>query len=134
MKITNKKIVENMGLIRDVSSKQLTPRVSYTISRNLDHLESVTKTYEKERQKLLDKYAEKDDKGKLVLRPDGISVKFKDDVAETAFKKDVEELLNCDNDIDIRKVKLDDLKDAQGNPVAFSAAEITAIDYMIDEK
>lgn len=128
MKISNRKLVENIALIRQVSEKQLPVKASYTIAHNVDHMESVLRVYDKERQKLLDKYGEKDDKGKLALRPDGISVKFRDDPAEAAWKKDIEILLDIDNDIDIRKFKLSDL----GN-VNFSAAEMGAVAYMIEE-
>lgn len=128
MKITNRKLVEGINLIRQVAQKQLSVKVSYTLSRNIDHIESTLKPYEKERQKLLDKYVEKDEHGKSAMWPDGISVKFKDDAAEAGWKKDIEELLDIEADIDIRKIKLDDLSSAN-----FSAAEIGAIEYMIEE-
>lgn len=128
MKISNRKLVENNGLVRQVAQKQLPVKVSFTISRNTDHIDSVLKTYEKERQKLLDKYAEKDKKGKLVLKDDGISAKFKDDAAEAGWKKDIEALLDIESDISVRKFKLDDIGD-----VKFSSAELAAIEYMIEE-
>ncbi len=128
MKITNRKLVENIGLVRQVAQKQLPVKASYTLSRNIDHIESNLKPYEQERQKLLDKYAEKDGHGKLLTCPDGISIKFKDDAAEAGWKKDIEELLGIEADVDIRKIKLGDLGSAN-----FSAAELTAIDYMIEE-
>lgn len=128
MKITNRKLVEGIGLIRQVAQKQLPVKVSYTLSRNIDHIESNLKPYEKERQKLLDKYVEKDEHGKPAMGPDGISVKFKDDAAEAGWKKDIDELLGIEADVDIRKIKLNDL-----SSVNFSAAEIGAIEYMIEE-
>lgn len=128
MKITNKKLVESINLVRQVAQKQLPVKVSYAISRNTDHLESALKPYDKERQKLIEKYAEHDENGNLAIRPDGISVKFKDDAAKAAWDKDIEELLGIEADVDIRKFKLDDLGD-----VSFSAAEISAIEYMIEE-
>ena len=128
MKITNRKLVEGIGLIRQVAQKQLPVKVSYTLSRNIDHIESNLKPYGKERQKLLDKYVEKDEHGKPAMRPDGISVKFKDDAAEAGWKKDIDELLDIEADVDIRKIKLNDL-----SSVNFSAAEIGAIEYMIEE-
>lgn len=128
MKITNRKLVEGITLIRTIAQKQLPVKVSYTLSRNIDHIESALKPYETERQKLLDKYADKDDHGKLAMRPDGISVKFKDEAAEAGWKKDIDELLDIEADVDIRNIKLDDL-----SSVNFSAAEIGAIEYMIEE-
>ena len=125
MKITNRKLVDGISLVRQVAQKQLPVKVSYTLSRNIDHIETALKPYEKERQKLLDQYAEKDAHGKLQLRPDGITVKFRD---EDGWKKDFDELLDIEADVDIRKIKLGDLGSA-----SFSAAELTAIEYMIEE-
>ena len=125
MKITNRKLIEGISLVRQVAQKQLPVKVSYTLSRNIDHIETAMKPYEQERQKLLDKYAEKDAQGKLQLRPDGMTVKFHD---EDGWKKNFDELLDIEADVDIRKIKLGDLGSAN-----FSAAELTAIEYMIEE-
>jgi hypothetical protein len=128
MKIANRKLVENIGLVRQVAQKQLPVKASYTLSQNIDHIESNLKPYERERQKLLEKYAEKDGYGKLLTCPDGISIKFRDDAAEAGWKKDIEELLSIEVDVDIRRIKLSDLGNAN-----FSAAEMAAIDYMIED-
>jgi hypothetical protein len=128
MKITNRKLVESISLIHQVAQKQLPVKASYTISRNISHIESALRLYDTERQKLLDKYAEKDANGRFALRPDGISAKFKNNEAAENFQKNINTLLDIEADIDIRKFKLNDL----GN-ISFSAAEIGAIDCMIEE-
>mgnify|MGYP000880616255 CR=1 FL=1 len=127
MNITNRKLVENITLMRQISQKQLPVKVSYTLSRNISHINSAISLYDKERKKLLDKYAKKDEKGKFVLRSDGRSVEFTSITAAKAFQKDLNTLLDIKADIDIRKIKLSDFGE-----VSFSAAELTVIDYMIE--
>lgn len=128
VKITNRKLVENIQLIAQVSQKQLPPKVSFTLSRNTDHIDSVLKTYNKENEKLIDKYVKNDEHGKPELTDNRLDFVYKEDGDKEKFKADRDELLDIENEIEIRKIKLDDLRDIQ-----FSAAEFRAIDYMIEE-
>lgn len=128
VKITNRKLVENIQLIAQVSQKQLPPKVSFTLSRNTDHIDSVLKTYNKENEKLIDKYVKKDEHGKPLFTDNRMDFQYKGESGKDDFKKDHDELLDYVNDIEIRKIKLGDLNDIQ-----FSAAEFRAIDYMIAE-
>ena len=129
MKLTNKKLVESINLTMQVAQKQLPVKASYAISQNISKIKPILETYNKEREKILSKYAEKDDKGKIILQADGISAKLKDAKAVESFKKDIDTLLSISNEIDIRKIKISDTGD-----VKFSAAELSAIDYMIADK
>lgn len=128
MKIKNRKLVGEINLIRQVAQKQLPVKVSYTLLRNIDHIESAIGLYEKERKKLLDKYAEKDERGKYALLSDRKTVKFKDESARDSFQEDMNVLLDIEADVEIGKFKLTDLGDAH-----FSVSELSAIEYMIDD-
>ena len=129
MGIANRRLVENIDIMHQVAQKQLPVKASYALSYNIDKAESALKIYEKERRKLLEKYCEKDKGGNLAVGSDGRSAKFKDGDAKESFKKDIELLLDIEADISIRKIKLTDLAGTN-----FSAAEISAISDMIDEK
>lgn len=124
MKLTNRNILESINNLRAVAQKQLPVKVSYTISKNISQIESELKIYEKERQKLIEKYAEKDEDGKIIS-DERNQIKFADVVG---WDKDIKELLDIENDVDIRKFKLDEL-----NGFNISAAELQAIDSMIEE-
>lgn len=128
MKVKNRKLVGEIGLIRQIAQKQLPVKASYTLLWNVDHIESALGLYEKERKKLLDKYAEKDKGGKYALLPDRKTVKFKDTSSKDNFQGDMDVLLDIEADVDIKKLKLDDLGDAH-----FSVSELSAIEYMIDD-
>jgi hypothetical protein len=129
MKLTNKKLVESINLTMQVAQKQLPVKASYAISQNISKIKPILETYNKEREKILNKYVEKDDKGKFILQADGVSAKFKDAEGEKSFRKDIDTLLNISNDIDIRKIRISDIGDAK-----FSAAELNAIDFMLTDK
>jgi hypothetical protein len=104
-------------------------KVSYALSCNIDKAESALKIYEEERRKLLEKYCEKNKDGSIAVGSDGRSAKFKDEKARESFKKDIESLLDIEADVNIRKIKLADLAGTN-----FSAAEISTISDMVDEK
>jgi hypothetical protein len=124
MKITNRKILEDMNMLRAVSQKQLPVKVSYAIAKNIAKIDSELKVYEKERQKLIEQYAEKNKENKIISDKDG-NVKFKD---IEAWNKDIKELLDIENEIEIHKFKFEELANIQ-----ISAEELRVIDYMIEE-
>ena len=130
MKITNRKLVENMSSIGDVSRKQLNVKTSYAISYNIGHIDSALKPYNKEVEKLSEKYGKRDKDGKLVHVNLGVTID-KDKMDD--YLKELNTLLDIEVDIDVRKIRLDDLKDADGKPVSFSPAELRAINFMLDE-
>ncbi|MCD2348480.1 DUF1617 family protein [Clostridium guangxiense] len=124
MKITNREILESINTLKVVAQKQMPVKVSYAIAKNISKIDAELKIYEKERKKLIDKYAEKDKDNKIISNKEG-QIKFKD---QTAWDKDIEELLSIETDIEIHKFKFDLL-----NGVQMSPAELQAIDYMIEE-
>lgn len=132
MKISNRKLVENVVLIQQVSQKQLPAKVAYTIAWNTDKIDSVLKVYDKTRKKMLEQFAEKDENGKIKPGENGTAV-FRNDTAKSEWFEQMDALLEETAEIEIRKIKLDDLKDTKGNPISFSAAEFRAIDFMLEE-
>lgn len=127
MKITNRRLLESLSILQQVSQKQLPIKVSYAISKNTSKIDAELKAYDAERKKLLDRYAEKDDGGKPAAESGG-DIKFKDDTAKAECLENIDTLLDIENDIDIHQFHL---SDAEG--CSFSAAELRAIDYMIAE-
>lgn len=125
MKLSNQKLIENIQKLSGVAQKQLPVKVSYAISKNISKIESELKTYDKERQKLIEKYAEKDEKGKAIADEKG-QIKFKD---KDGWDKDIKALLDIENEIEVHKFSINELNGFNISPV-----ELQAIDYMIDEK
>ncbi|MCC3870295.1 hypothetical protein [Terrisporobacter mayombei] len=128
MKLTNRKMVENMQSLITVSQKQLPVKVSYAIAKNIRKIENEFAEYNIEREKLLGKYSLKNEEGKVVVDENNL-VKIKEECIE-ACNKDLKELLDIEVDINIHKFKFEDL----GNITSISAGELLAIDYMIQEE
>ncbi|MSS42476.1 hypothetical protein FYJ27_01820 [Anaerosalibacter bizertensis] len=124
MKLSNEKMLTDISKLRTLSQKQLPVKVSYAIAKNISKIEKELLIYEQERQKLIDKYAEKDNEGKVVADKNG-QIKFKD---KENWEKDIKELLSIENEIDIHKFKIDELEGYSMTP-----AEIMSIEYMIEE-
>jgi hypothetical protein len=125
MKINNQKLIENVQKLSGVAQKQLPVKVSYAISKNISKIEAELKVYDKERQKLIEKYAEKDETGKVISDEKG-QIKFQD---KDGWDKDIKVLLEIENEIEIHKFYINEL-----NGFNISAVELQAIEYMIDDE
>lgn len=126
VKLSNERLVRDAQILGQVSQKQLPIKASYAISKNIAHIESELKIYNKEKQKIVEKYCEKEEdgqlkinKGQFVIKPD----------CREAWDKDIEELNSIENEIDIHTFKFEDLGNAY-----FSPSEFGSIDYMIEEE
>lgn len=126
MKLSNRRLIEDIQTLSALTQKQLPVKISYAIAKNIGKIQSELNIYNKERAKLVDKYAEKDEKGEIVVEKNK-QIKFKDKCVED-WKRDINALLDIESDIDIHKFSINDL-----NGFNISAAEIKAIDYMIKE-
>ncbi|MFR5746082.1 MAG: DUF1617 family protein [Romboutsia timonensis] len=127
MKLTNRKIVNDANLLGNLTHKQLPIKVSYAIAKNISKIEKELEIYNKERQKLIDKYCLKDEEGNLI--DENNQFKIADGNLES-WNKDMNELLDIEIDINIHKFSKDDLFNSNCN---ITPAELMLIDYMIEE-
>lgn len=126
MKLSNNKILNDMQRLREISDKQLPVKVSYAIAKNLNKIESELKTYNNEREKLINKYAEKNSDG-TVRADEAGQIIFKEEYKKQ-WDKDINELLSIENEVDIHKFNISTLEGYSMTP-----AELMLIDYMIEE-
>lgn len=128
MKLTNRKIVNDVNILFNLSNMQLPVRTSYVISKNIKEIEKELEIYNEERKKLLNKYAEKNEDGSLKV--DEINqVKIANENLGD-WNRDINDLLDIEVDIDIHQFPINDL--INGN-CEMSATELMLIDYMIEE-
>src|SRR5690606_34046326 len=113
-------MVNSISSLKALSQKQLPIQVSYKIAKNIRNIEQDLVIYEQERQKLVDRYAEKDPEGKPKVNDNGNYV-IKD---KLNWNKDILELLNFETDVEIEKI---DIKELDG--VEISPGELMTIDY-----
>lgn len=128
MKLTNRKIVANTNLLATLTCKQLPIKISYAIAKNVSKIEKELEIYNIEKQKIIDKYCLKDEKGNNAIDENN---QFKiDDNNLEDFNKDINVLLDIEVDVDIHKINKDDLFNSNCD---ITPAELMAIDYMIEE-
>lgn len=128
MKLSNEKILNTINVLGNLNNTQLPIKLAYAISKNINKIDIELKTYNDEKAKLINKYAEKDKEGKVISDEHGhiiIEEKHKED-----WNNDISELLSIENEIDIHKIQLDDLLNANYN---ISPAELSMIDFMIED-
>ena len=126
MKLSNERILRDITALAEIAKKELPVKVSYAIAKNISKIEKEFKLYDKEREKLIDKYAEKDNDGKVIIGENN-QFKIKSECTD-AWSKDIRELLDIENDIDIYKFKIDEL-----NGYYMTPTELMLIEYMIEE-
>lgn len=128
LNLSNERIVNTINALGKLNNTQLPIKVAYAISKNVNKIESELKIYNTERVKLIEKYGVKDEEGKLKADEYG-NINIREDYKEE-WNKDIKELLSIENEIDIHMIQLDDLLNSNYN---ISPAELTAIDFMIND-
>lgn len=128
MKLTNRKIVNDASLLGSLVHKQLPIKISFAISKNIAQIEKELEIYNKERQKLLDKYCVKNKKGENLVDENNQLEIAKEHIDN--WNRDLNELLDIEIDINIHKFSESDLLNSS---CEMTAAEIMLIDFMIEE-
>ncbi|MDB2125956.1 hypothetical protein [Clostridium paraputrificum] len=122
MKLSNERLVNSVGVLSKLTNLELPIKLSYAFSKNITKIDAELKAYNMEREKLLNKYGEKDEEGKLKQSEDG-----KVNILDIEnFNKEIAELLQCESEIDIHLIDLDKV-DAKIN---ITPGELMIIDYM----
>ena len=124
MKLTNKQIVESRVAIQKVLSNDLSIRTQFKLNKNVAELNNVISIYEGSRQKLIEKYCDKDKEGKPIIVNGCYTFKEKNE----EFNKDFNDLNDIENEINIEQLTLDEL-----DGVKLNNAEFNAIKFLIKE-
>ena len=123
MKLRNEKIVNSIHVLSKLTNMDLNIKVSYAVAKNISKIEKELEVYNKEKSKLINKYGEKVEEGKLKKNEDE-TVKIID---TESWDKDIKELLEFENEIDIHKINEEDLFKCNCN---ITPGELMLIDYM----
>jgi hypothetical protein len=126
MRLSNEKIVNDSAVLARMANRELPVKVSYSIAKNLKKLESELKIYNAEKNKLIEKYSNKDEQGKTIVDENNHVIIQEGHIDD--WNKEIEELLAIENEIEIHKFSIDDLSGYNITP-----SELMTIDYMIDE-
>lgn len=122
MRLSNEKLVNSIGVLSKLTNMELPIKLSYAFSKNITKIDRELTAYNKERQKLIEKYGEKDEEEKLKTKEDGtINILDLD-----SFNKDLKEILEIETEVDIHVIDLDKV-DVNIN---ITPGELMVIDYM----
>lgn len=127
MKITNRQIINFLNT--NVGGKQLPIKLAYAIAVNIEAIKPALEAYNKKREDLIEKYAEKDEKSKLVIE-NGNYI-FED---AAGWNEAITELLDAEAEVNITTVPVVVLEKC--DEPAFdnlSVADIATINFMIGE-
>lgn len=122
MKLSNERLVNSVGVLSKLTNLELNIKLSYAFSKNITKIDAELKAYNIEREKLLNKYGEKDEEGKLKLSEKG-EVNILD---MENFNKEIAELLQCESEIDIHLIDLESIN----TDIKITPGELMIIDYM----
>lgn len=128
MLLSNERLLKDAQGLSELTQKSLPVKVSYAIAKNVSKIEGVLKIYNKENQKLIDKYSVKDEEGKPVIS-EHQQVTIQPELIEEC-NKEFDELKEIENEIDIHKFNMNVL--INGN-YDMTPGELMLIDYMIEE-
>lgn len=106
-----------MVSLKNVVSKDIPIKVSYRLSKLIKQIEDEYKTFTIQRNKIIEKYGEKDEKNNLVKASDH-SIAIKPGLVDEC-KKDFDELNSIECEIDFSPVSIELLGDIQVKPQDF---------------
>lgn len=131
--MTNNEILINIQVIDEIKNSKLPISVMWQITKNLRTFSDLVKLYNEERVNIIKRYAKKDENGE-VIEENGETV-FPDENARIKCISEISELMEQDNkEIQIAKVKLDDLKACDSEQfTSLSIEQIYALSFMIEE-
>ena len=122
MKLSNERLVNSVGVLSKLTNLELPIKLSYVLIKSITKIDAELKAYNIEREKLLNKYGEKDEEGKLKLSEKG-EVNILD---RENFNKEIAELLQCESEIDIHLIDLESIN----TDIKITPGELMIIDYM----
>lgn len=122
MKLSNERLVNSIGVLSKLTNMELPIKLSYAFSKNITKIDRELVAYNKERQKLIEKYGEKDKEGKLKTKEDStINILDID-----SFNKDLKEILEIKTEVDIHLIDLENIN----VDINITPGELMIIDYM----
>lgn len=112
--------LEYQVLYNRIKHDKIPLKTAYKLNKLHTKIKVENKFYEEEFQKLLDKYAKKDDNGDFLMNEDGSGVMIKEDLQRECHQK-IEELQNMEVDIEKILFTLDELNCIEVSPMELNS-------------
>lgn len=126
MKLTNEKMINFINL--NIGEKHLPIRLAHAIALNAEAIAPAIKIYDKKRQELLEKYAEKDANGEIIAKDGHCNI-----IDQENWSRDFRELLESEAEITVTKISVDVLEKCDSDDFdSLSIGELSTIGFMIE--
>ena len=123
MKLINEVLVSSINVLSKLNNSTLSVKTSYKLAKNIKAIDKEIVLFNEERQKIINKYAIKNEKGENKIE-NGIV-----ELADTeSFNKEYRELLDIEVDIKLEKINIDELAKSD---LTITPGELSLIDYLI---
>lgn len=140
MKMKLREVQVRLQNLAKLGTKTFPAKLSFAISCNIEKLQKEAEHIEKERKKLCEQYAEKDDDGKPVMVDSVLNGKeskeYKmDGTARAAFAEEYDSLMDTEVDVTIRTVKTEVVEQCERAERydILTVAELLALTFMLEE-
>ena len=119
MKLKERDVIRHSSNLAELGDKVFPSKLSFAVSYNYEKMHRETERIEKERKKLCERYAEKDEEGKAVMVHSVVNgVKTQEykmsEENRKAFTDEYDELLDSEVDIEIRTIKREVIEQFEG--------------------
>lgn len=117
-------LVESNDSLKKLNTAEGLPfKTALSIARDINKIDEVLEVYDNKRKQLIEKYGKKDDNGNLVTENGNAMLKD-----SNAFANDYNKMVLEDVDLDITKIKEDDLASVKG----LTPSDIQNIYFLLD--
>lgn len=123
MKLSNGALVNSIGVLSKLNNSVLPVKTSYKLSKNIKTIDKEIVLYNEERQKLINKYAAKNEAGENKIENGAFEIEDTEN-----FNKDHKELLDIEVDIKVEKINIDELAKSD---LTITPGELSLVDYLI---
>ena len=114
IQVTLNDIVNSSSTFRELSEKQLPIRVAFKIARLIRELDKENVTFENSRKAIIEKYAMRDETGKITQADNGNIILQQDKIIEC--NNELNELLSTEVEINADKISIEELEKIEMTP------------------
>ena len=118
-------LLNSTETLQKLSQKDFKAKLAWSIARLLKAAETEIQSFNDTRMNLIKKYGEKDESGELITDEKG-NCKIEPNAIES-FSNELNELLNTEVEINVNKIKVDQLEE-----VDFTPSEIVILEPFIE--
>ena len=127
IELTINDMLNSMEPLKKLSTYQLKTKIAYQIARLMREINKEYELFQKTRQNLAIKYAEKNEKNEIIIDENG-NYKIKNDKINIC-NKEITELINTKIALNVEPINLEDIENTECTPT-----EIFALMPLIQEK